>query len=242
MDIHNIIEDIVIAQLKKACADIERENGKHGICTCAQCRLDAACYVLNRLEPRYIVSSRGLVREDQFNLDKQQKIADITALIYIALKQVGHNQRPNFDHGKNEIAKGAAQAYFNFPAIIGRLFNGQNFTPMNDIDVTLFADGKPVAMKDANWPNPCRIMGKTEGAYTFWPKNIPAKKVEEHSSFTFEIKAEADGLLPLSHVFEIPVISENSEKEAVSMERTYKISDLYMFAPEKEYTRCFNLN
>ncbi|GHV83652.1 hypothetical protein AGMMS50212_09920 [Spirochaetia bacterium] len=232
--VHNIVEDIVIDEVEKACAAIENQKDKQGICTCVQCRLDAACFVLNRVEPRYIVSSRGFIREDHFTLEKQQMIADLTVLVYQALKQVGHNKRPDFDHTKKESSEHKLSAFFNFPTIIGRLFNGQNFYPMSGIDVTLFLDGKPAEIKDPNWQNPCKLISKSEGTYTFWPKSIPAKKAGEKRSFVFSVKSAAENFSPLSHVFEIPMISEAEEKEVFSLDRTYKIADLYMFAPDEE--------
>ena len=165
-------------------------------------------------------------------------IADITTLVYQALKQVGHNKRPDFDHSKKETAARKVAAFFNFPTIIGRLFNGQNFYPMSGIDVTLFIDGKPAAIKDPNWQNPCKLISKSEGTYTFWPKSIPTKAKGEKRSFGFSVKSTAEGFLPLKHVFEIPVISEPKEKEVFSLDRTYKIADLYMFTPDEE--RDFN--
>jgi competence protein ComFB len=234
MDIHNITEDLVIDEVKNACAAIEKEKNDQGICTCAQCRLDAACYVLNRVQPNYIVSGRGLIREERFTLDRQQKDADITTLVYKALKQVGHNQRPFFNHEQKEKERREAKAFFNFPAIVGRIFDGQDFAPMRGCAITLFHGDNLVSAKDANWPNPCYLIRQTEGAYTFWPQSLTAKKLDEHKKFRFTIKAEADGMAPLSHIFEIPVVSEDRETTAFSMASTNKIADLYMFAPDSD--------
>jgi len=234
MEIHNVVEELVFSEVERACADIDKEKDKKGICTCPQCRLDAACYVLNRVEPRYIVSSRGLVREDQSTVENQQKGADITSLVFEALGLVGKNRRPGFDHsGKGEGGK-AARAYFNFPMIIGRLFNGQNFDPACGVDVELVRDGKPVTMKDANWQNPCGLNTKTAGAFTFWPESESTEKAGERKLFHFSIKAAPAGLVPLNHVFTVPVISEHELVSTVAMHRTHKLADLYLFESGEE--------
>jgi competence protein ComFB len=229
MNIHNVMEEIVFSEVEKACAAIKKDNTQN-ICVCPQCQLDAACYALNRLEPRYIVSSRGVLREDNFNIENQQKIADITALIYQGLKQVSLNRRPGFDHSGNiKTSAIVAESYFNIPVIIGRIFNGRNFEPVSDTDVELYSDEKLVVMKDANWQNPCRLIKKTEGTFTFWPESFPAKKIGEKKLFTFSIKAMAGNAAPLIHHFEIPVVSEKDIINTVTMNRTHKIADLYMF-------------
>ncbi|GMO63172.1 MAG: late competence development ComFB family protein [Termitinemataceae bacterium] len=228
MEIHNLMEDIVNDEVEKACSAIEKEKDDQGICTCAQCRLDTACFVLNRIHPTYIISSRGLVREDKFTMEKQQKTADITTMVYTALKQIGHNRRAYFDHGQKEFVRNEG-IFFNFPAIIGRIFHGGNFQPLDDVKLTLYINGNEAQTKDANWPNPCFLMQKTEGAYTFWAKSQQTNKINESAKFSFVIKAESDGMEPLQHVFELPLVSEDRENTVFSMARTYKISDLYMF-------------
>ena len=60
-EIHNIVADIVFAQVTEVCDSIEK-NKKGELCTCHQCRIDTACYVLNRIEPHYISSNRGITR------------------------------------------------------------------------------------------------------------------------------------------------------------------------------------
>jgi competence protein ComFB len=230
MEIHNVIEELVFSEVERACSDINKEANKQGICTCPQCRMDAACYVLNRLEPRYIVSSRGILREEHFDVQNQQKTADITTLVYKAFEQINLNRRPGFDHindGKTDSYM--AEAYFNIPVIIGRVFNGKTFEPVHSIDVELQANGNLVKMKDANWQNPCKLVKKTEGTFTFWPESQPASRIGEQRLFNFSITAPIAGFSPLVHHFELPVVSEKDLVRAVGMNRTYKITDLYMF-------------
>ncbi|GMO54200.1 MAG: late competence development ComFB family protein [Termitinemataceae bacterium] len=240
MQIHNIMEDFVAQEIEKACAAIEKEkdaailnnNGtvnNDNICTCVQCRLDAACYVLNRVPCSYILSSRGLMREDKFTLEKQQRVADITTLVYEALKQIGHNKRAYFDHDQKEAVHREG-AFYNFPAMVGRIFDGDNFEPLQDATITLFLDGKEAAIKDANWPNPCFLISKTEGTYTFWPAGIKAKKAGVKKTFNVTIEATAPKMEKLQHRFQIPAISEETENTVFSMANRFKITDLYMFA------------
>jgi competence protein ComFB len=230
MEIHNLFEELVFAEVETAFANINSKNKGNAVCTCWQCRLDVACYVLNRVKPHYIVSSRGIQHDEQLDLEKQQRAADIASLVYRGIEQVNLNRRPGFKHTPGaEPVNAPAAAYFNIPVIIGRLFNGRTFEPASGISVELYIDGQLAVMKDANWQNPCELIKKTEGTFTFWPASVPADRTGEQKLFNFLIKASLPDLPPLAYYFELPVISEKDQINAVTMNRTHKISDLYLF-------------
>jgi competence protein ComFB len=231
MEIHNTTEDIVFAELEKICNSYEKE-GRSDICLCDQCRIDALCYVLNRAEPHYIVSNRGVARTEQEDIAWQQKTADIAALIYEALERVNQHRRPLTESKENET--NFRTPVFNIPTIIGRLFNGNNFAPMEGINVELYQDGKLVAMKDRNWQNPYEMVINTAGTFTFWPQPVPAESPDIHEAFEYAIRIAADGFEELNHFFKIPAISEIRTAGSFSLNRTFKLPDLYMFPPEDE--------
>ena len=66
MTVHNILEEEVINQVNNI-YDQAKEIGIAWItCDCEQCRLDTATYVLNRIPPKYIVSTSKFVYLDIF--------------------------------------------------------------------------------------------------------------------------------------------------------------------------------
>jgi competence protein ComFB len=235
MEVHNVVEDLVFAQVDEICDAIEKEPN-NDICTCRQCRMDTTCYVLNRYPPRYVASNRGVARVERESIERQQKEADIVTLIYEGLHQVSHNQRPNFNHHAKtgDHDQSVNTPVYNIPTIIGRLFNGLNFAPMADINVELRHNGNLVPMKDGNWQNPYRIVMNTEGTFTFWPDAVPAESADTHSSFEYTLLIDVPGFEPLSHHFTVPVISEYQSAHSFSMGRTFKLRDLFMFPPEEE--------
>jgi competence protein ComFB len=236
MEIHNTTEDMVFAKVETIFDSIVKEGNPENFCLCYQCRMDTACYVLNRTEPRYIISNRGVARIEQEGLERQQKDADITALVYEGLKRINHNQRPNSRHTGGAAASGPASKtpVFNIPTIVGRLFNGANFAPMSDIKIELHRNGDLVAMKDGNWQNPYFLVPNTEGTFTFWPIPVPAESADLRRIFEYSLRVEAPGLETLNHFFKIPVISEIQSAPTYSMGRTFKLPDLYMFPPGDE--------
>jgi competence protein ComFB len=233
MELHNTAEDVIIARVEDIFNTIEKEGNPANYCICAQCRMDTVCYVLNRTLPYYIVSNRGAARVQQENFENQQKLADITALVYEGIRQVNHNQRPNFTHS-GALSAGAGHQgnpVFNVPTIVGRLFDGGNFSPLSGINVELLRNGKLVLMKDGNWQNPCTLVPNTEGMFTFWPVSIPADAVDEHKVFEYSIKVRASQFDTLIHFFKIAAISEIQTTGSFAMNRTFKLPDLYMFPP-----------
>ncbi|MDR1095158.1 MAG: late competence development ComFB family protein [Spirochaetaceae bacterium] len=231
LKIHNLTEDFVVKEIDKICDEIEKDGQKKHICTCGQCRLDAACYVLNRTKPAYVVSNRGVARIERETLARRQQGIDITVLVYKALEQVAHNQRPYFDHqNREQTAKPAEhRAVFNIPAIVGRVFNGVNFEPLFGLDVELRRDGKRSAMRDQNWQNPYRLVKNTAGTFTFWPEPVHAETAGEQAAFGFAVRIKTEGYETLNSFFEIPVVSEAYSEIPFSMNRTFKLKDMYLF-------------
>lgn len=232
MEIHNVTEDIVLDAVNEIFDEIEREGKPNRPCTCFQCRLDTACYALNRSVPRYVVSSRGVARAETDSIEKQQEEADVVSLIYEGLQKIAKSKRPHFEHQNRKDGPVLAEGpVFNFPTLVGRVFNGQNFEPMVDIDVFLLADGKLSPMLDANFQNPYRLVSNTAGTFSFWPQPVRADSVGEERKFEFAVAAAAPGLEELRHYFEVTVTSEHQVATSFNMDRTFKLPDLYLFPP-----------
>ncbi|MDR2193929.1 MAG: late competence development ComFB family protein [Treponema sp.] len=235
MELHNTNEDIVIAHVNDMFNAFDM-SGKHDdICTCEQCRMDTVCYVLNRIEPRYIVSNRGVVRIEQNTIENQQKEADIVAMIHEGISKINHNKRPSSNHQvKKEATPLHTGQMFNIPTITGRIFDGMNFAPMTNIDIELLCDKEKVTMLNTNWQNPFHLVEPSQGVFSFWPSPIPAKAADEYKFFEFSIRVNEPGFDELKYFFKIPVKSEQKNITTFSPARTFKLPDLYLFPPGEE--------
>jgi len=233
MEFHNTVEDKVISSVDRIFEDLRNDSRTKKLCTCKQCRMDVICYTLNRLTPHYIVSNRGASRIRNENLEYQQQAADIAALIHDGLKRVSHNLRPNAVHSGGAADANAESKFpvYNVPTIMGRIFNGDNFSPLPEAEVELLWKGKPVQMKDSNWQNPCHVVSNNEGNYSFWPAADRASGINKHKIFEYTIKVTAPGFETLVHFFKIPVASEIRAADSFSLSRTFKLPDLYLFPP-----------
>ena len=233
MELHNTIKSTVISKVNEVFETLNKSGNEGKFCTCKQCRMDVICYVLNRTPPRYIVSNRGASRVLIEGIGWQQQTADISSLIYEGLKKVHHNMRPNFSHSSEDgaVIDELEIPRFNVPTIMGRIFNGNNFAPLSDVDVELLWNGELVEMKDGNWQNPCHIVSNVEGNFSFWPAPVPAAKIDKHKIFEYTLKVSAPEFETLTHAFKIPVASEFQVTGSFNPDRTFKLPDLYMFPP-----------
>ena len=232
MDIHNTIEDIVFSSVQRIFGDIEKEGNPEGFCFCEQCRVDTICYTLNRLEPHYIVSNRGMTRIEQDGIKRQQIEADIATLVYKGLRLVNHNQRPTSSHetGSSQSAD-PSKPVFDLPTIVGRLFDGVTFAPVSGVSVTLRRNSELVSMRNRNWQNPFTLVSNTPGSFSFWPALVPAEAPDIHKVFEYSLKVEAPEYETSTHFFKIPASSRIQSPYSYSLDRTYKLPDIYLFPP-----------
>jgi competence protein ComFB len=229
MDVRNLMEDAV-KSLVDELFESENRDKRLGYCTCDQCKLDVECFVLNRVKPEYIVSSRGLAYSEKEGLDKVQRQADLISLVKEGWGKVSHSPRSTSDHvaQKSAAAEQAGPAY-NFPTIMGRVFDGRTFAPLGEGVVLLFAGGEEVQMVDPNWQNPFVLAGATGGTFIFWPKSIPAGQDTVPRDFVFEIKVEVPGLEGVSHYIKMDLSPERSARLDFSLNRVHKVPDIYLF-------------
>lgn len=229
MTIHNLIEDLVLKTVDEIFNEEERDP-KHGFCTCQQCRLDVMCYVLNRVEPQYVVSGRGLAHLLADYKDQLQTGADLVALVNKGIQTVSNTRRPQFAHDGNvDVTSPPAGPLFNFPVIEGMVLNGANFEPVYDIAVSLLTQGDLVPMIDANWQNPYPISERTAGRFFFWPYPVAALGAGETRAFDFELAVSAPAYDPLHHFLRIELSAESAFVGEFHYQRAFKVDNLVLF-------------
>jgi competence protein ComFB len=83
--LHNFTLETVTAYLNRWLKDED-------ICQCEDCRLDIMAIMLNRLEPRYVVSDVGAMYAQVANYDPQSR-SDYMAIMTQAINIVKDNPR-----------------------------------------------------------------------------------------------------------------------------------------------------
>ncbi len=228
MKIHNQKEMQVIALVDEIFGE-EKEKKERAFCICGQCRLDVACYVLNRLEPRYVVSERGVAHTENLYQDRVQETADIAALIHEGIDRVSRQKRPDFPHEEDALSTAEESAIYAFPIIKGRVFNGNTFEPVCNIDVFLKISGELIEMVDPNWQNPCHIYESGSGSFFFLPKPATAESYSPGMPFRFEILIDDSRFETLHHFFMITPMGNETADLAVDTSEGYSTDDLYLF-------------
>lgn len=230
MRVHNLVKDLVIQKVEEFFSAKRQEAGADLECLTPDCLQDVVCYVLNRTQPEYVVSGRGMAHSESQDYNKKvQKIADIMRLIQEGMEAVSRRRRQRAEVGSREELEGS---WFNFPSIIGRLFNGNNFEPIAGINVYLLENGIPAPVIDPNWQNPYPMVVNTAGTYLFWPHPIKAGKEGEERTFKFEISVDDSKYDSLRMPFEMTIRSQSRFVDYVSSTESFRLKDQYLFPRE----------
>jgi len=227
--VHNLMEDIVIETVNDI-FNAEEKDKQFGYCTCEQCRLDVVCFVLNRIPAEYIISSRGAAHLEANYIENLQKNADLVAMINEGIKKVSQTLRPHFEHDNSKKIEVPEGILYNFPTIVGRIFDGETFEPMKDIEIKLLHDdGSLVEMINPNWQNPYPVVEHTAGNFTFWPYPKQARREGTAKTFSFVLTVEDERYEELNHFFELEIVSNKAFIDSYGLKRSYRVNDLYLF-------------
>lgn len=232
MNVHNLMEDVVIKAVNTLYDRVKGENVTWLTCDCENCRLDTVSYVLNRIPPKYVVSGRGVTHNAEY-LASSQLLADIDSLALEGMRTVSSTKRPFHTENREDCTIQAngnkTKPAYNFFTFMGVVLDGNTFEPVTNAKITLKLNGKPAEMVDKTWSNPFNLVPSTKGVYSFWVKSIPAKKSGEREFFNFSIEIEADGYSESVYHFEVPIMSEDSVRQTLDSTYTLKMKDLVIF-------------
>ena len=232
MNVHNMMEDLVTAEVNGLYEQVKRDKAAWLSCDCKNCRLDTISYVLNRIPPKYVVSGRGVTHSNEIFSD-HQLIADISAVAMDGLRIISSTKRPFHSLPREECeVQREENPSFNFPTFTGYLLDGSTFEPISGAKVLLKLDGNPVKMVDMTWANPTQTFQSTKGAFTFWASSLPAVQAGESRKFEFEIEIEAEGYEKSFHYFDVPIISDKTKKSELNTACSIKIRDIVLFKRE----------
>ncbi|MBN1525227.1 MAG: late competence development ComFB family protein [Spirochaetales bacterium] len=233
MRIHNLLEEIVLDKIDEILREYGDRHPEGEIALAEEFRLDVACYVLNRIDPLYMVSGRGLAYLDIDYLEKLQRDADLFTLVHQGIQRILTVKRPHYDE-KRKYAEPKDGYYFNFPIIKGRIFNSINFAPVYNIDVLIRHNGKKVEMIEPNWQNPYSIVENTAGNFYFWPKPIRGKKEGEKTTFELEVVVANGEYEELKHFFDVSLVCESGVQDYFKINHILNVKDIYLVPKEEK--------
>lgn len=234
MVLHNNMEDIilnVIDEMLKNTQDTFWKNELH--------KHDLACYVLNRVKPRYITSGRGLLHwEQNFERNIQENV-DIFCLVAEGMNTIfsrREDEKYPLDEEDDELGKEidhTQEYYFNFPYFIGKVISMRTWEEVSGITVCLKHkvnnDYQLTLMMSKRWQNPYIISEKTNGFYTFFPQPFldPSEKGST-KTFEFSLLFEHPNLERIEKPFMLDISSEQKKFSTLRRGYVHKIDDVYV--------------
>lgn len=227
--IRNVLEDAVLRVVNQICDDDETSEQPHYLTT-DECRMDAACFVLNRIPQRYVSSARGQAHIEQEIEHDQQLFVDLVTLSHEGLRRVTTVKRSFY--GDAPDAPSVTGPHFFFPTIKTRLFDVNSFAPIQDVEVSLRRDESLVHMVDSRWQNPYTIAEPTAGTALFWPQPVQAPSDGAVSSFEFEVQVQHPHYEPLHHFFSIERVGTSEGLSALVATGEHRLPDLYLVPAE----------
>ena len=229
MNVHNLMEDLVIQNVNKMYEQVKEANAAWLSCDCENCRLDTVSYVLNRIPPKYIVSGRGVTHASE-TLSNKQLLADVDALILEGMRTVSSTKRPFHNNARQDCTVVADNTpSFNFPTFTGTILDGSTFEPITDAEIVMKMDGNPVEMIDKTWSNPYKTCRSTKGTFSFWAKAIKANSEGEQQKFAFTFEISAPGYTGTTYNIVLPLISEGSSRKEIDSTYFLKLKDFILF-------------
>ncbi len=244
MYFHNTIEDIVLKYLNDVLSE------KNNICKCKQCFNDMACYVLNRIKPMYVVSSRGIIHTENKRREDRQDEIDVYTTISEAIEVVSGTRRHevNSDYEvkteKFDINPGEKlpnEYYYNFPQLVGRVFDSSNLAPIFDAEVILYdkMSENRIIMYNNQWTNPVELVPQMEGTFTFWPAPVPSTKSHIQKDFYMNISVIKKGYEPIIKFFYIRLVSSKELRNFITKEHIFYIDDIFINKGNRTGGRVF---
>lgn len=222
MKIHNLLEEIVLEKIDDV---ISYQKQKHK--NINNLKLDIACYVLNRIEPVYVVSGRGLAYLNADYLEKLQRDVDIVTLIHSGIERVTSVSRPYYEEQKAP-KKRPEGCFFNFPIIKGNILNSKNFEPIYNIEINLQHNAKLMKMIEPGWPNPYKIVKNTAGTFIFWPYPHKALKAGIKKTYELEITVITPEYELFHHYFNVDIEAEDRFIDFFRVNNIRQLENLYL--------------
>ncbi|MCQ2585569.1 MAG: late competence development ComFB family protein [Treponema sp.] len=232
MNIHNSMEDAVTQEVNNLYESLKRDNIKWLNCDCEGCRLDTICYVLNRTQPKYYVSERGILH-NALDMEDSQLKTDITKLAMEGIRLISGSARANHTVKPQENESETGKLYYNFPLIMGTIYNGDNFEPLEDVSIILKLNNEVAEMADCTWSNPAKTYRATKGSYTFWPAAIECEK-EETKVFKLTLEISAKNFQSTIYAVELPLVPEKVKKSSLEATYSLKVKDIFLFDTNSE--------
>lgn len=140
-------------------------------------RMDIIAYTLNRVNPQYVTSARGVLHS--YDRDPIQTNTDILSIIADACEIVTRRKENKLLESVPSIDESGY--YLTYPSIIGNITSSCNFDKVDNALVYIFDNKKILQGYGVNFPNPAVVSSNVPGKFMFcfMPKKVmSAEEIE----------------------------------------------------------------
>ena len=140
-------------------------------------RMDIIAYTLNRVQPQYVTSARGVLHS--YNRDSIQSNTEILSIIADACDIVSRRKENTLLESVPSIDESGY--YLTYPSIMGNITASNNFEKIDNALVYIFCEGKILQGYGVNFPNPAIVSSNVPGKFMFcfMPKKVDSNEEVE---------------------------------------------------------------
>ena len=183
----------------------------------ASMRMDIIAYTLNRVQPQYVTSARGVLHSYDDDTEKNNEILEIIS----KASEIIRRRKETTALESVPLIENAGY-YITYPSIMGNICSSSKFEKIEEALVYAYHNGELLKGYGANFPNPaivsknvpgkfmfCFMPTKTESKDSIEIKldiSIEAKDYKKHTTtltFTLEPSFYNAGDMPLFQVEEV---------------------------------------
>lgn len=126
-------------------------------------RMDIIAYTLNRVQPKYVTSARGVLHS--YNKDPIQSNTELLSIIADACEIVTRRKENTLLESIPFIDESGY--YLNYPSIMGNIASSNNFDKVDSALVYIFSEGNILQGYGVNFPNPAIVSSNVPGKFMF---------------------------------------------------------------------------
>ncbi|WP_295161344.1 late competence development ComFB family protein [uncultured Brachyspira sp.] len=140
-------------------------------------RMDIIAYTLNRVQPQYVTSARGILHS--YDKDTVQNNTEILSIIADACEIVARRKENTLLESVPTIDESGY--YLTYPSIMGNITASNNFENIDNALVYIFCDEKILQGYGVNFPNPAVVSSNVPGKFMFcfMPKKVDTNEEME---------------------------------------------------------------
>ena len=143
-------------------------------------RMDIIAYTLNRVQPQYVTSARGVLHS--YNRDDDEENIEILNIIEKSCEVIRRRKENRPMESIPVIEENGY--YLTYPSIMGNICSANSFEKVENALVYMYYKDKLIEGYGANFPNPAVVSNNVPGKFMFC---FMPKKIDSNESMDIDL-------------------------------------------------------